>query len=160
MTPKSLLRHPRVTSSLEDCARGTFQRVLPNAGGATDETAGRVLLCSGKIYFDLLEHRIETKRDDVAIMRLEQLYPLRREMLEQALSPYPAGTPVFWVQEEPANMGAGNYFRMLFGEQLFGRFPLGGIARATSATSSTGSSKRHKQEQTDLILRAFGPKNT
>jgi 2-oxoglutarate dehydrogenase E1 component len=115
-------------------------------------------MCSGKIYYDLAEHREETKREDVAIVRLEQLYPLRRELLERALAGYPEGTPAFWVQEEPANMGAWNFMKIQFGEKLFGRFPFDGIAREISATPATGSAKRHKQEQTEIIQRAFGEK--
>ncbi|HEX4263522.1 MAG TPA: 2-oxoglutarate dehydrogenase E1 component [Verrucomicrobiae bacterium] len=157
MTPKSLLRHPKVISSLDDLSNGSFQRVLPD----TTVSAGavkRVLLCSGKVYYDLAEHREETKREDVAIIRLEQLYPLRRELLERALEGYGAGTPVFWVQEEPANMSAWNFMRIQFGEKLFGRFPFEGISREISATPATGSAKRHKQEQTEIIQRAFGEK--
>ena len=157
ITPKSLLRHPKVVSSLDELSNGSFQRVLPDttvpAGGVK-----RVLLCTGKVYYDLAEHREETKREDVAIVRLEQLYPLRRELLERALAGYPEATPVFWVQEEPANMGAWNFMRIQFGEKLWGRFPFDGIAREISATPATGSAKRHKQEQSEIIQRAFGEK--
>lgn len=157
MTPKSLLRHPRVVSPLDELAQGTFHRILH------DETlsAGsvkRILLCSGKVYYDLLEHREQTKRDDVTILRIEQLYPLRQDALEKALKAYPEGTPAFWVQEEPANMGAWNFMRIQFGEQLFKRFPFAGIARPVSATPATGSARRHKHEQTEIVQRAFGEK--
>jgi 2-oxoglutarate dehydrogenase E1 component len=154
MTPKSLLRHPKVVSSLDELAQGSFERILRD----TTVKAGkvqRILLCCGKLYYDLLEHREETKREDVAIIRVEQLYPLRQELLQRALQDYPEGTPAFWVQEEPANMGAWNFMRIQFGERLFNRFPLSGIARAVSATPATGSAKRHKHEQTEIIQRAF-----
>src|SRR5213079_1249699 len=104
----------------------------------------------------LAEHREQTKRDNVAILRLEQLYPLPRDLLQTALAPYPDGTPVFWVQEEPANMGAWSYLRVQFGESLFGRWPFSGISRPASASPATGSPRRHKQEQTEIITRAFG----
>jgi 2-oxoglutarate dehydrogenase E1 component len=157
MTPKSLLRHPKAISSLEDLTQGSFQRVLPETT-VSPEATKRILLCTGKVYYDLLEYREETKRDDVAIIRLEQLYPLRPEAIERALEKYAEGTPVFWVQEEPGNMGAWNFMKIHFGDKLFNRFPLSGIARAVSATPATGSAKRHKQEQTEIIHRAFGEK--
>ncbi|MGN6643806.1 MAG: 2-oxoglutarate dehydrogenase E1 component, partial [Verrucomicrobiota bacterium] len=155
MTPKSLLRHPKVVSSLEEFSHGSFQRILPDALSRPAEGVRRILLCTGKIYFELEEYRAEAQRDDVAILRLEQLYPLRSEQLEAALAPYRDGTPIVWVQEEPANMGAWNYLKIHFGENLLGRFPLKAVARAASATPATGSHKRHKQEQAEIIKRAF-----
>lgn len=155
MTPKSLLRHPKVVSSLEEFSHGSFQRILPDALSRPAEGVRRILLCTGKIYFELEEHRAEAQREDVAILRLEQLYPLRSEQFEAALSPYRDGTPIVWVQEEPANMGAWNYLKIHFGENLLGRFPLKAVARAASATPATGSHKRHKQEQAEIIKRAF-----
>jgi 2-oxoglutarate dehydrogenase E1 component len=157
MTPKSLLRHPKAVSSLDDLTQGRFQRILPDAT-ASAEKVKRILLCTGKIYYDLLEHREEAKRDDVAIIRVEQLYPLRHASLDRALQAYAPGTPAFWVQEEPANMGAWNFMTIHFGDKLFDRFPFAGIARPVSATPATGSAKRHKQEQTEIIQRAFGEK--
>jgi 2-oxoglutarate dehydrogenase E1 component len=154
MTPKSLLRHPKVISSLHELATGGFQRILRDTTVST-ENVQRILLCSGKIYYDLLEYREESKREDVAIIRLEQLYPLRHELLQKALQEYREGIPAFWAQEEPANMGAWNFMRIQFGERLFNRFPFNGIARAVSATPAPGSPKRHKHEQTEIIQRAF-----
>jgi len=157
-TPKSLLRHPKVVSHLEECARGKFERILPDASGVTKSEAQRILLCSGKIYFELDAHREGTGRKDVALVRLEQLYPLRRELLEAALASYREGTPIFWVQEEPINMGAWTYLRAEFGETLLGRFPFACIARPASAAPATGSPRRHKQEQAEIIERSFGGK--
>jgi 2-oxoglutarate dehydrogenase E1 component len=156
MTPKSLLRHPKVVSSLEDCAQGSFQPILPDVAGKSAEQIKRVILCTGKIYYELEAYREESKREDVAIIRLEQLYPLRQALLERMLAPYREGTPVFWVQEEPANMGAWMFMRVRFGEKLFGRFPFAGVTRAASASPASGSPKLHKQEQADIIQRAFG----
>jgi 2-oxoglutarate dehydrogenase E1 component len=158
MTPKSLLRHSQVVSTLEDCAQGSFQRILPDTMGKPGDRVKRILLCTGKIYYELTEHRAETKREDIAIIRLEQLYPLRPETLAAALAQYRDGTPVFWVQEEPQNMGAWFYMRIHFGENLLGRFPFAGISRAPSASPATGSHRRHKQEQAEIISRAFGEK--
>jgi 2-oxoglutarate dehydrogenase E1 component len=170
ITPKSLLRHPNAVSTLDDCSQGSFQRILPDAAvtnrapsphkGSSPSESGakiqRLLLCSGKLYYELAAHREETKRDDVAILRLEQLYPLRRELLERALAPYRNETTVFWVQEEPANMGAWIHLSVEFGDRLFGRFPFAGISRPRSASPAAGSAQHHKQEQAELIARAFG----
>jgi 2-oxoglutarate dehydrogenase E1 component len=156
MTPKSLLRHPKVVSSFAECAQGDFQRILPDAKGLAGDQVKEVVLCTGKIYYELEAYRETDGRDDVAIIRLEQLYPLRSDLLESALSPYRAGTPVNWVQEEPANMGAWTFLRVRFGESLFGRFPFSGITRPSSATPATGSHRRHKQEQAEIISLVFG----
>ena len=129
MTPKSLLRHPQAVSSLEDLAAGSFQRVLPDTS-VPIEGVKRIVLCSGKIYYDLVKEREELKRQDVAIVRLEQLYPLPEELLIEVLSIYPEGTPVFWVQEEPENMGAWHFLRVRYCHTMLERWPFGGIYRA------------------------------
>ncbi|HVV00625.1 MAG TPA: 2-oxoglutarate dehydrogenase E1 component [Verrucomicrobiae bacterium] len=156
MTPKSLLRHHGAVSALSDCAEGSFRPVIPD-GTIAPATARRVLLCTGKVYYDLLARREELKGEDVAIIRLEQLTPLRLDLLEKILAPYRDGTSVVWVQEEPANMGAWTFVRIQLGESLFGRFPFSGLSRPASATPATGSSRRHKQEQGELMDKAFAP---
>src|SRR5436190_17990115 len=88
MTPKSLLRHPKVVSSFAECGTGTFQRVLPDVLSKPGEEVRRVLLCSGKIYYELEAKREELKREDVAIIRLEQLTPLNKDLVESTLSKY------------------------------------------------------------------------
>ncbi|HKQ36575.1 MAG TPA: 2-oxoglutarate dehydrogenase E1 component [Verrucomicrobiae bacterium] len=148
MTPKSLLRHPKSVSALEDCATGHFATVLRDPKPAAQ--IRKILLCSGKVYFDLLEKQ----RDDVAVLRLEQLYPLRKGELEEAMANYAADVPVTWVQEEPENMGAWRFLRIQFGERIFGR-PFRVVARPTAASPATGSGKRHKAEQTQLITSAY-----
>ena len=153
-TPKSLLRHPKVVSTLGDCARGHFLRVLPEELSSPD--AKRVLLCSGKVYYELAAYREEHKRTDVAILRLEQLYPLKTGWFEKALKLYADGTPTLWVQEEPANMGAWRYLHERFGKKLLGRFPFALVSRFESASPATGSAHAHKLEQAQLIARAFG----
>jgi len=157
MTPKSLLRHPKSVSALDELATGRFQRIIPDdAPEAVAAKINRVLLCSGKIYFELLEQREKSKRADVAIVRVEQLYPLPAKLVESALTKYGDGTPVFWVQEEPENMGAWYDFRVRFGDRLFGRWPFAGISRPASASPACGSAKAHKREQAALIAQAFG----
>ena len=151
MTPKSLLRHPKSVSSLDDCATGRFETILSGrSADSLSASARRVLLCTGKIYFDLLEKQ----PPDVAILRLEQLYPLRMNDLEQALTAYPPDVPVTWVQEEPENMGAWRFLKIKFGDRIFGR-PLRVVSRPASASPATGSSKRHKAEQAQLISAAY-----
>jgi 2-oxoglutarate dehydrogenase E1 component len=153
-TPKSLLRHPKVISSLEDCAGVKFQRVLPDE--LKSQNVKRILICTGKVYFDLAAYREEHKRTGVAIVRLEQLYPLHAGLLEEVLKPYAKHTPALWVQEEPANMGAWRYLHEKFGKHLFGKFPFAPVSRFESASPATGSSHAHKLEQARLVARAFG----
>ena len=153
-TPKSLLRHPQVVSTLEDCAHGIFRRVLPD--DYKSQNAKRILLCTGKVYYDLAAYREEHKRDDVAIIRLEQLYPLPAAPLDEALNAYAESTPVFWVQEEPANMGAWRYLHEKFGRKLFHRFALAPVSRVESASPATGSSRAHTLQQAQLVACAFG----
>ncbi len=155
MSPKSLLRHPGATSSLEDLAEGHFHRLLADSGGGDPNKVERVLLCSGKIYFELAEAREERGLSQVAILRLEQLYPLADETLEEGLSPFREGTPVYWVQEEPCNMGAWWFLRMRLGETILDRWPLSTVARVESASPATGSAAAHKKEQKALIDQAF-----
>jgi 2-oxoglutarate dehydrogenase E1 component len=153
-TPKSLLRLPPVVSPLAECTRGHFQRVLPDHSQPQD--IKRILLCSGKVFYDLAAYRDRHKRKDVAIVRLEQLYPLPAGLLEPILQSYAEHTPALWVQEEPANMGAWRYLHEKFGKHLFGRFPFALIGRAESASPATGSAHAHKLEQAQLVARAFG----
>jgi 2-oxoglutarate dehydrogenase E1 component len=153
MTPKSLLRHPRAVSTLKECAGGKFERLLIDALPA--KNVRRVLLCTGKIYYELLQQRETVKREDVAILRLEQLYPFPETALRTALAQYPDGTQTLWVQEEPENMGAWRFLRARFGESLFGKYPFGGIRRPPSPSPATGSARIHKKDQKYLVAQAF-----
>jgi len=151
MTPKSLLRHRLAVSSLRDLSRGSFQRIIvdPPAKQAT-----RVLLCSGKVYYDLITARETKKRDDVAIVRFEQLYPLSDASLAEVVKPF-KGAELIWVQEEPFNMGAWYHVRARWPE-VVGKGRLIPVARAESASPATGSEKSHKYEQQLLVDQAFG----
>jgi 2-oxoglutarate dehydrogenase E1 component len=155
MTPKSLLRHPQCTSPLADCCVGGFQRVIADKL-PEGQRAERVLLCSGKIYYDLLAERERLGRSDVAIVRVEQLYPLPLDDLQAALALYADGTPAYWVQEEPENMGAWRFLRVKFGERLFDRLPFHGISRPAAASPATGSHSSHRLEQQILLTKTFG----
>jgi 2-oxoglutarate dehydrogenase E1 component len=154
MTPKSLLRHPKVVSPLGDFEHGGFQRILGDPAVSPGPIAG-ILLCSGKVYYDLLAKRDEIGRADVGILRLEQLYPLRDEQLAVALAPYPPSTRVVWVQEEPANMGAWRYLLARFGDRVAGTRPFSGVCRPASASPATGWAALHKSEQQKLLKAAF-----
>jgi 2-oxoglutarate dehydrogenase E1 component len=154
MSPKSLLRHPRVVSSLQECAGGTFQRIIPDSVPPSDK-AEYILLCSGKIFYELEERREKLGREDVALLRIEQLYPLPDHYLDAALSRYREGTPVIWVQEEPENMGAWRSMRARFGETMLGKYPLSCLSRPASASPATGSASSHKLEQEQLLAAAF-----
>jgi 2-oxoglutarate dehydrogenase E1 component len=156
MTPKSLLRHPAAVSSLEECARGKFERLLPDRlHGRHSKPIRSVLLCSGKIYYELAERREARNAWDVAIIRLEQLYPFPHSQLEAALANYRKGTPVRWVQEEPENMGAWRFLHALLGETLEERFAFSGLYRPASASPASGSASSHKKEQQELIEAAL-----
>jgi 2-oxoglutarate dehydrogenase E1 component len=154
MTPKSYLRHPDATSTLADIARGPYRRVLPDAGGVDPKRASRVLLCSGKVYYELAAARRARGAEDVAIVRLEQLYPFNRELVD-ALAPYPDGTPLVWVQEEPWNMGAWFYLNARLPLLLGRRLPLHCVSRSETASPATGSAAAHKVEQQMLLDAAF-----
>ncbi len=155
MTPKSLLRHPKVVCSLDELAGGGFQRVIDDDSVSGGRSITRVLLCSGKIYYELMERREKLGRDDVAIVRLEQYYPLPMEQLRSTFARYRDNTQVFWVQEEPANMGAWRFIREKCAGRLFRRLPLQGITRPESASPATGSRAAHQIEQDQLLAQAF-----
>ncbi|MEM1107909.1 MAG: 2-oxoglutarate dehydrogenase E1 component [Planctomycetota bacterium] len=160
MTPKSLLRHPRCINTWEDFAPGTadqpnvFQRVIADPLVGPDK-AKKLLLCTGKVYYDLLERRDKLERDDVAILRLEQLYPFPVNELTAALEPYGKDMTVTWVQEEPRNMGAWQFLKGGFGHRLLGEWQMKRITRPPSASPATGSKAAHAIEQNQILEQAF-----
>ncbi|QDU70272.1 2-oxoglutarate dehydrogenase E1 component [Mucisphaera calidilacus] len=155
LTPKSLLRNPACTSPLEDLTTGTYQRFIPDDPAIKPKKARRVLLCAGKIYYDLIARREELKCKDVAICRVEQFYPFKDDMLRELLEAYPAETPVFWVQEEPENMGAIIFMKNRFYNRLFDRHPLAYISRLATASPASGSKAAHEIEQEEILAQAF-----
>jgi 2-oxoglutarate dehydrogenase E1 component len=156
-TPKSLLREPMVMSPLEDFESGTFKRLIPDTEVTGDNAPERILLTTGKIGVDLMKHRQETDRKDFAIVRVEQIYPLPIDEIREALESYPAGTPVYWVQEEPRNMGAWYFMKIKWDELGLGEtWPLNGVTRPESASPSTGSKNAHKLEHAELLASATG----
>lgn len=155
LTPKSLLRHPACVSPIGDLTRGGFERVLPDPTVQLND-AKRILLCTGKFYYELLEKRDALGRVETAIERVEQLYPLEENALRPLLDGARAGTPVVWVQEEPENMGAWRHIRARFGEMVLGRFPLSSVSRPEAATPASGALSSHRVEQERLLSAAFG----
>ncbi len=154
MTPKSLLRHPKAVSTLEELATTGFQEVIPDPEVAPADCK-RVLLCSGKIYYELLAERDKRGAMDHAIVRVEQLYPMAHDALEATLGAYPEGTEVRWVQEEPVNMGAWVFMRFRLGGRIFGKYPFRRVTRPESASPATGSKASHVVEQSHVIDYAF-----
>jgi 2-oxoglutarate dehydrogenase E1 component len=157
MTPKSLLRHPKAVSTLNDFTDLKFQAIIPDPKTAT-MSAQRVIFCSGKVYYELLEarDRLLQEGDSVLIHRIEQLYPLDEDLdIAPTLSTLPEGAEVTWVQEEPLNQGAWPHWRLCFGEHIAGH-PLKGIGRPASASPATGSAASHRIEQETLLRSAFG----
>ncbi len=148
MTPKSLLRDPRCTSTREDFISGKFKEVIDDLSDG--QKIKRVLFCSGKIFYDLNDKKIADKREDVAIVRLEQLHPLPEKQIKTILAKYKLAE-CFWIQEEPANMGYWTY--LLRFNDLFGKFRL--ISRKASASPATGFSNVHKKEQQEILTKAF-----
>lgn len=153
MTPKALLRHPDCVSSLEDLSAGHFQEVIPD--DLKPRSCRRVLLCSGKIYYDLLQYRTDNEITDVAIVRLEQLYPLQRELLKKTVRPFRKEVEYVWVQEETGNSGAWDHLRWQLGE-LLGSEP-SYVGRKRSASTAVGSHRIHKEVQQQILERAFKP---
>jgi 2-oxoglutarate dehydrogenase E1 component len=155
-TPKSLLREPYVASPIEQFTTGQFQRVIADEAVRNDRAPQRVLLTAGKIGVELLKARELAQRTDFAVIRIEQLYPLPYKEIEACLSQYASGTPIFWVQEEPRNMGAWYFMKVKWDEfGLEEKWPLKVICRPESASPSTGSKKSHKIEQDEIMNTAM-----
>ncbi|MCZ2816550.1 multifunctional oxoglutarate decarboxylase/oxoglutarate dehydrogenase thiamine pyrophosphate-binding subunit/dihydrolipoyllysine-residue succinyltransferase subunit [Modestobacter sp. VKM Ac-2984] len=158
-TPKSLLRAKAAVSPVGDFTEQRFRPVLPDpgvGGEALDASAvRRVLLCSGKISYELLAQREKDGTADTAILRVEQLYPLPAEEIAEALAGYPEANDVVWVQEEPANMGAAQFMAVNLPEHLPAGRTLRRVSRKASASPAVGSAKVHEVEQRQLVARAF-----
>ena len=157
MSPKSLLRNPAAVSPIDELTAGKFHPVLSDGTIADPAAVRRVLLCSGKVYYDLAEARASRRTAEVALVRVEQLYPLNTAELREALAPYPASVEVLWVQEEPRNMGAWPHIRDALGEAVRGfdaRTSV--VARPASPSPASGSATRHKLVQQALVEEALG----
>ncbi|CAG5072144.1 2-oxoglutarate dehydrogenase E1 component [Dyadobacter sp. CECT 9623] len=149
MSPKSMLRHPLCISPMDSLVNGSFQETIGDTY-ADPKKVKKVLLCTGKLYYELYERQQADKRDDVAIIRLEQMHPFPQTQVDAHLNQYP-DAKVYWVQEEPFNMGGWTFMLRMYK----GAKPLSVIARESSASPSTGFSKIHAKEQAEIISRAF-----
>jgi len=155
MTPKSLLRHKECTSSLDDLASGFYQRVLPEVDDIDPEMVKHIILCSGKVYYELLIERRAKKRNDIAIVRVEQLYPFPGPELDALLKCYSETRDLVWVQEEPKNQGAWDFVKPRIPAMLDDRWNLHYVGRESSSAPAVGSAKLHAVQQRDLVDRAI-----
>jgi 2-oxoglutarate dehydrogenase E1 component len=155
-TPKSLLRLPACTSKLDELSDGRFELTLPCPTAPAQVRT--LLLCSGKLYYELLAAKQSGGYDEVGLLRIEQLYPLEQDDLQQAVARYPAIQRVAWAQEEPENMGAWPHLRTILTKQ-FGREPVY-CGRPAAAATAVGSHRRHQQEQQQLITNALNLKDS
>ena len=156
MTPKSLLRNPKVFSSLRELAEGQWQPVIDDPQAAANRSGvRRIILCSGKVYIDMISDPRRAARDDIALVRVEQLYPLETETLSRVIAAYPNAKEVVWLQEEPANAGAWDSISQRLQRLLNGTLPLQLIARPRRASPAEGSMGMHNLHQTTLIDRAY-----
>ena len=153
MSPKSLLRSEAAVSREEDFTSGTFQEILEGSLPVDPQKVERVIFCSGKVYYDLQAYRNEHQQNNVAIIRLEQLYPLHEEKLKALLSKYPATATLIWCQEEPENMGAYHFIDPQL-RKIFGR-AIKYAGREAAASTAAGALSIHRLEQAELVENAF-----
>ncbi len=157
MTPKSLLRHPRATSAVSELVEETFRPVLPDPvieGG--EDRITRLLLCTGKVYYDLLTADAREDLDHVAIVRVESLYPFPSEALREVVESFPALEEAIWVQEEPRNMGALTYIGPHLRSVIPREVPLRHVSRPERASPAEGRAKSHEAKQAKLVADALG----
>ena len=156
LTPKSLLRHPAVASAPKELEEGRFQSVIDDEEARTRAKAiKRLVLCSGKVYVDLQSSERRAAAKEVAVVRVEQLYPFPSVSLGEVLSGYKSLREVVWLQEEPENMGAWEFARPLLEELIAGRCPLRYVGRARASSPSEGSAAWHQLNQKALVEQAF-----
>lgn len=156
MSPKSLLRHPAAVSSIGELSGGRFEPLLADPAAPGPAGVERLVLCSGKLFYDLAAARDERKLGHVALVRIEELYPLPAAQLEAELARYPGAGQLVWAQEEPVNMGAADYIERRLGPLLPQGRRLEVVARPASASPAVGSHTRHQLEQDQLIREALG----
>ncbi len=155
ITPKSLLRHKECTSSLDDLVSGYYQRALPEVDDIDPEKVKHIILCSGKVYYELLIERRAKKRNDIAIVRVEQLYPFPGPELNALLKCYTETSDLVWVQEEPKNQGAWDFIKPRIPAMLDSKWDLYYVGRESSSAPAVGSAKLHAAQQRELVDRAI-----
>ena len=156
MTPKSLLRNKDATSPVSEFTKGGFQTVIADQGELKADKVKRVIACSGKVYYDLAKKREEKGVDDVAILRVEQLYPFPHKAFAAELKKYPHATDIVWCQDEPQNQGAWFFVQHYIHENMLSGQKLGYAGRAASASPAVGYAHLHQDQQKALIDAAFG----
>ncbi len=163
MTPKSLLRHKAAVSSVADFTQGRFSPVLDDPGVRGEpinrEAVTRVLLCSGKVAYDLGAERDKRAAGEVALLRVEQIYPLPAGEINDLLATFPNATDLVWVQEEPANMGAWPFMALHLPDELADGRQLRRVSRDATASPATGSHSVHDREQQELVADALSGLN-
>lgn len=152
-TPKGLLRYPACVNSIEDFVEGGFEEVIDDP--AAPRRVERLIFCSGRIYYDLMNEREKRGKDHLAIVRIEQLYPLHKEKIKQVMAKHKGFKECIWVQEEPKNMGAWQYMRSHLEELLPEQIPLQYVGRGGSASPATGSHAMHDKELTEILKQIF-----
>jgi len=155
MTPKSLLRHKLAVSTLEDLTESEFKPVIGEIDKITASKVSRVIMCSGKVYYDLLEHRRAANIKDIAIIRIEELYPFPVKELNAALKPYKNAKELIWCQEEPKNQGAWDYFEPRMAAKLNHPVAVQYVGREPSAAPAVGSAIIHAKQQKALVAEAL-----
>jgi len=159
LTPKSLLRHKLATSTLEELSDGSFQTVIPEVDAIDPKKVDRVVMCSGKVYYDLLEKRRKEELDNIAIVRIEQLYPFPEDDLGDVLAPYKNLKKVVWCQEEPMNQGAWycsqHHMRRVLNDHKTKNLYLDYAGREASAAPACGHPSMHAEQQEKLLQDAF-----
>ncbi|MFI4853498.1 MAG: 2-oxoglutarate dehydrogenase E1 component [Phycisphaerales bacterium JB065] len=158
MSPKSLLRLPACTSTTDELTTGGFKPILDDPafgkGGFDKKKVSKVLLCTGKVYYDLLKRREQIARQDVAIVRVEQLYPLHIDLLKEIRASYPAEAELAWVQEEPKNMGAYGHIALTLMDEL--NWTIRYYGRPSSGTPATGSPRKHLEQLNEFLTASIG----
>jgi 2-oxoglutarate dehydrogenase E1 component len=155
MTPKSLLRNKDATSPLSEFTKGGFQTVIPENKDLKADKVKRIVACSGKVYYDLVKMREEKGADDVAIVRVEQLYPFPHKVFAHEIKKYPHATEIVWTQDEPQNQGAWFFVQHYIHENMADGQKLGYSGRAASASPAVGYSHLHQEQQKALVDGAF-----
>jgi 2-oxoglutarate dehydrogenase E1 component len=155
MSPKSLLRHKLAVSTPEDLTEGSFQPLIPEQYGIIPKQATRLILCSGKIFYDLLESRPDDNPDNIAIIRLEQLYPFPDNIFKQELEKYPNLEQIIWCQEEPQNQGAWYQIKHHFVDCISKNIDLKYCGRPASASPAVGSFSIHIEQQKAVVEQAL-----
>jgi len=158
MSPKSLLRHKEAVSTLDELADGQFQTVIGEVERIVAKGVKRVILCSGKVYYELAAYRRDRKIGDVAIVRVEQLYPFPHADFKAALAKFPNAREVVWCQEEPQNQGAWYRLRAYFRADALPKQVVAYAGRPVAATTAVGYMSLHLSRQKQLIEDAFAPR--